>query len=965
MYKQSYPGLYYFDTFTFTTLGTSGYRGPDSSKTYANAPWRTGDFSIQNGQQYWTVPTNGIYQITAAGAFGSYPGRVVSGQVKLNGGQQLIMLIGQKSAKYGGSSGGGASWVSTSTTLLMVASGGDGIGGRSAVFSPYGNGKGNDGAGYLTDGLRLSQTIYNFLVPKAYINGGYGNRFEDNSLEAGFGGGNVKGGGGYTGSIGDGVTGATCYADASVQNFTDQGATSNSAGYVKISLVSPGPINQVTTWSNRTSWSLSGVQMKNSQKIVWNSGINLFMSFNTQNLPTIETSQDGRTWYDFSSNLPVVSNIYDVIYANNTLVLNNENGLLSSRDGITWTNTLPSVGSGQLLNALSNIYFISSNVYISSDGYNWTNNTIQGTNSLYKVSYGKGIFIGTSSTSTFVYVSNDCINWYITSTSPSFSSNSITFYNGNFVASGSGSVSYSPVLSSFNPSSVSSLYSFTNATFTSGGLVGKTGPTLAQAVLGLTGTPSPSTWSGTYLTMNSYQGIQQWTVPMTATYSITCAGAGTSTGYGAVITIYYNLTQGQVVSIVCGQRGISSGVFCGGSGGSFVFTGSTLLVAAGGSSGTYGSSTNQNASLTTTGNDGVTTATYGIPPGTGGTGPNGGGGSVGANLNNGQNVPSANGTSGSPGVAGNGGTSSTIFILTGSGGGGGWSSTSNFLGGSGGNDAGASGLDGGFGLGGGSGVSTGGYNAFGFGGGGGYGGGGGETWGGNTTGVVWTGGGGGSYAITSFLTSSVTNNGTGYVTIQYIPQVTTLPWTNINIQDTITTLSPLNSSLVGISQSNVWYSQNITNWKKSTSLTLKNTVSTSTSLGYSVLTDGQYTYLTLDGVYVVNSVTNSVGFQQIAWSPKLNLYVSTGTGIVSVSNDGKIWKTIQVSSLSGTSAIEWSSELGIFLVYCYGTVFTSNDGYTWNTYAGPTINLTNGHKSLVWASSLGIFTLGEIGRAHV
>ena len=36
VYKPEYPGLYYFDTFTFTTLGTSGNRGPESTKGYAN-----------------------------------------------------------------------------------------------------------------------------------------------------------------------------------------------------------------------------------------------------------------------------------------------------------------------------------------------------------------------------------------------------------------------------------------------------------------------------------------------------------------------------------------------------------------------------------------------------------------------------------------------------------------------------------------------------------------------------------------------------------------------------------------------------------------------------------------------------------------------------------------------------------------------------------------------------------------
>jgi hypothetical protein len=133
MYKPQYPGLYYFDNFTFTTLGTSGARGPDASKTYANAPWRDGDFYIKDGQQYWTVPANGTYQIEAAGAYGAAPGRVVTGQVKLNEGQTLKMLVGQcpnplvsnvrDNVTVGG---GGGTFVVSGDTPLIVASGGDG-----------------------------------------------------------------------------------------------------------------------------------------------------------------------------------------------------------------------------------------------------------------------------------------------------------------------------------------------------------------------------------------------------------------------------------------------------------------------------------------------------------------------------------------------------------------------------------------------------------------------------------------------------------------------------------------------------------------------------------------------------------------------------------------------------------------------------------------------------------------------
>ena len=133
VYKPEYPGLYYFDTFTFTTLGTSGHRGPDSIKGYANAPWRDGEFSIVDGQQQWTVPATGTYNIVAAGAYGATPGRVVSGDVDLYEGQVLSLLVGQQPTPLTSNvadnvtvGGGGGTFVVSGGTPLMVASGGDG-----------------------------------------------------------------------------------------------------------------------------------------------------------------------------------------------------------------------------------------------------------------------------------------------------------------------------------------------------------------------------------------------------------------------------------------------------------------------------------------------------------------------------------------------------------------------------------------------------------------------------------------------------------------------------------------------------------------------------------------------------------------------------------------------------------------------------------------------------------------------
>ena len=133
IYNPKYPGLYYFDTFTFTTLGTSGHRGPDPTKRYLDAPWNEGDFSIVDGQQQWTVPASGTYRIEAAGAYGAAPGRVVSGEVNLSEGQVVSLLVGQQPTPLTVNvadnvtvGGGGGTFVTSKGKPLIVASGGDG-----------------------------------------------------------------------------------------------------------------------------------------------------------------------------------------------------------------------------------------------------------------------------------------------------------------------------------------------------------------------------------------------------------------------------------------------------------------------------------------------------------------------------------------------------------------------------------------------------------------------------------------------------------------------------------------------------------------------------------------------------------------------------------------------------------------------------------------------------------------------
>ena len=140
--------------------------------------------------------------------------------------------------------------------------------------------------------------------------------------------------------------------------------------------------------------------------------------------------------------------------------------------------------------------------------------------------------------------------------------------------------------------SASSLYGFTAHTFTNAGATGRTGPIISQ----VRSAYSTATWAqnSTYLNMTT-QGIQEWTVPATGSYTITCKGAGLNNGsliaYGAIASGKYNLTQGEVLRIVVGQPPIVNYSYAhGGAGGSFVVrspynTLTSALVVAGGAGG--------------------------------------------------------------------------------------------------------------------------------------------------------------------------------------------------------------------------------------------------------------------------------------------------------------------------------------------------------------------------------------------
>ena len=181
------------------------------------------------------------------------------------------------------------------------------------------------------------------------------------------------------------------------------------------------------------------------------------------------------------------------------------------------------------------------------------------------------------------------------------------------------------------------LYPFTTHTFNNAGVIGRTGPTLSQCRTQY----AQSSWTANSLYFNmTTQGIQEWTVPATGGYTIASSGgsgygAGTYySGLGASITGTFNLTQGDVLCVVVGQRataGPQSGG--GGGGGSFVYrkTDSLLYIVAGGGGGgghNYGYGGGGSATQTPIDGGGTGNGGYqGI-----GYGGNGGGNSVGVSV---------------------------------------------------------------------------------------------------------------------------------------------------------------------------------------------------------------------------------------------------------------------------------------------------------------------------------------------
>jgi hypothetical protein len=316
-------------------------------------------------------------------------------------------------------------------------------------------------------------------------------------------------------------------------------------------------------------------------------------------------------------------------------------------------------------------------------------------------------------------------------------------------------IAFSVIISSsvlaINPAHAS-LYNFTSHTFTPCGATGLSGPSTVNC----TSAYSSATWSTNSSYFTTSNGIQLWTVPVTATYRLTAIGArggfgGSNTyagGAGARVQADISLIQGAQIKILIGQIGGTSvnGTSGGGGGGTFVTSSSNspLVVAGGGGGGAGVGSTLAKTGIGGANTNSGTAGQDGLVAG----GANGAGGGT---MSQGWSGASGGGMTGD---GGNGLTNSAIAADTG-----GKSFTN---GGSGGVRIGTNnhGAAGGFGGGGGA--------TWGPGGGGGYSGGAGDSSAGLGTDREGAGGGGSFVSGTNTSMTSSFNSGDGSLTIQIL-----------------------------------------------------------------------------------------------------------------------------------------------------------------------------------------------------
>ncbi len=242
--------------YTFTNAGATGTVGPTQAQinTAYSSSNLAGSVSINpQGIQNFTVPTTGIYRITARGAqgggiAGGLGARMV-GEFNLNAGDVLRIIVGQLGTNNdNGVGGGGGSYIVRNNIPLIVAGGGGGNNGTNNALcnaiitlngqpgfgtngfgaggtagnAGFSTSRGQGGAGWLQNGPVFSQATTD-TPAQSFSNGGNGGRH--NTSPGGLGGFGGAGGSWNTGFRGSGGGG---------------GYSGGGAGYVSSNTTSHG-----------------------------------------------------------------------------------------------------------------------------------------------------------------------------------------------------------------------------------------------------------------------------------------------------------------------------------------------------------------------------------------------------------------------------------------------------------------------------------------------------------------------------------------------------------------------------------------------------------------------------------------------------------------------------------------------------------------------------------------------------
>jgi len=177
--------------------------------------------------------------------------------------------------------------------------------------------------------------------------------------------------------------------------------------------------------------------------LLWKSvcyGNGLFVAV-ASNTNSMMTSPDGITWTQRS--LPVVGSYYWVVYGNGLFVTigYNSNIILTSPNGINWTQRTAPVTANWNALCYENGLFVAaasiSNIILTSpDGITWTQRTAPVSADCRVVGYGNGLFVTIGYISNIILTSPDGITW-TQRTAPIIANwKSLTYGNGLFVTIG-------------------------------------------------------------------------------------------------------------------------------------------------------------------------------------------------------------------------------------------------------------------------------------------------------------------------------------------------------------------------------------------------------------------------------------------------------------------------------------------------------------------------------------------------